>query len=353
MSGQDVRDLQGLLTRAGFPTSVAGVFGPSTERTVKAFERTYHLKRNGIVDATFVRELQRVAAAHSTTAAADSSKSGAKGTPTSTGGTGIPGASSSTTTSTHKTASHKASKTVKRTPKNTTIKPTGGSQHLGQRVLREGMSGHDVRVLQGFLTLAGFFTGVDGQFGPMTKQNVIAFQRAHSMTPNGVVSFAVAQALRRAVSAQYVGGPVTKAHINADGTATAPSNAPAVVKAVIASANKIIDKPYIYGGGHGQWNDSGYDCSGAVSYALHGANLLSAPEDSTELESYGSPGPGHWITIYADSGHTWIVVAGIAFDTADFGGPNIPSGDGPRWRSDPTGNLADGGNYVVRHPSGL
>jgi hypothetical protein len=122
---------------------------------------------------------------------------------------------------------------------------------------------------------------------------------------------------------------------------------------VIAAANQIIDKPYIYAGGHATWNDVGYDCSGAVSYALHGGGLLSSPEDSIELESYGSPGPGRWITIYADPSHTWVVVAGIAFDTADYSGPNIPAGTGPRWRRDPTGNLADGGGYVVRHPPGL
>jgi hypothetical protein len=85
---------------------------------------------------------------------------------------------------------------------------------------------------------------------------------------------------------------------------------------------------------------------------LHGAGLLSSPEDSTGLESYGAPGPGKWITIYADPAHTWIVIAGRAFDTANYGGPNIPAGSGPRWRTNPTGNLADGGNYVVRHPVG-
>jgi hypothetical protein len=126
------------------------------------------------------------------------------------------------------------------------------------------------------------------------------------------------------------------------------------VQEVIAAANQIIDKPYIYGGGHASFNDVGYDCSGSVSYALHGGGLLSSPEDSSELESYGSPGAGKWITVYANAGHTWVVVAGIAFDTADFGGPNIPSGTGPRWRSDPIGNLSDGtGGYVVRHPAGL
>ncbi|HZU49739.1 MAG TPA: hypothetical protein VFA16_21165, partial [Mycobacterium sp.] len=90
-----------------------------------------------------------------------------------------------------------------------------------------------------------------------------------------------------------------------------------------------------------------------VSFALHGAGLLSSPEDSTQLETYGAPGPGRWITIYADPSHAFLVVAGRAFNTANYGGPNIPAGTGPRWRYDPLGNLADGGSYVVRHPPGL
>jgi hypothetical protein len=81
--------------------------------------------------------------------------------------------------------------------------------------------------------------------------------------------------------------------------------------------------------------------------------MLSSPEPSGSMESFGSPGAGRWVSVYADSGHAFIVIAGRAFDTADFGGPNIPSGTGPRWRSNPTGNLADGGGYVVRHPAGL
>ncbi|MBV9837590.1 MAG: peptidoglycan-binding protein, partial [Solirubrobacterales bacterium] len=270
----------------------------------------------------------------------------------SSGGSGLPGGSSPTSsqpTSKHNTGKSKPA----HGPKHSVRKQSSRSQHLGQRVLRQGMSGHDVRVLQGFLTLAGFPTTVDGQFGPLTKRSVIAFQQAHNLPANGVVTLNVANALRQAVATVQSAAPVGKAQINPDGTASAPAGAPAVVKAVIAAANQIIDTPYIYGGGHATWHDSGYDCSGAVSYALHGGNLLSAPEDSTELESYGSPGPGPWITVYADPGHTWVVVAGIAFDTADYGGPNIPSGTGPRWRSDPTGNLADGGNYIVRHPGGL
>jgi len=121
---------------------------------------------------------------------------------------------------------------------------------------------------------------------------------------------------------------------------------------VIAAANRIIGTYYCYAGGHSSLNSSCYDCSGSVSYALHGGGLLSAPL-AVQFEGYGSPGPGKWITVYADSQHVFVVIAGRAFDTADFGGPNIPAGTGPRWRSDPTGNLADGGDYVVRHPAGL
>lgn len=338
MSGHDVRVLQGFLTQVGFATPVVGLFGPLTELNVRRFERKYGLKVDGIASAQFVRELRLAIARRSSTPTNASSAT------TSSGPSG-----GATLTADPPRASHK----VVHVTKTTAIAPTGGSQHLGQRVLRQGMKGHDVRVLQGFLTLAGYPTQVDGAFGPGTKQNVIAFERAHGMTPDGVVSLAIAHTLRTVVAALDTSAPVGRARINADGTATAPAGAPAVVKAVIAAANQIIDTPYIYGGGHATWHDSGYDCSGSVSYALHGGNLLSAPEDSSELESYGSAGPGRWITVYANSGHTWVVVAGIAFDTADFGGPNTPAGSGPRWRRDPTGNLQDGGSYVIRHPSNL
>ena len=229
----------------------------------------------------------------------------------------------------------------------------GDSRHLGDRVLCQGMHGHDVRVLQAYLSDAGFPTPVDGAFGSGTKQSVVAFQRSHSMTSNGVVTVPVEQALRQVVGAVQASPPTGTTRINPDGTATAPSGAPASVQSVVNAANRILNTSYCVGGGHGSWNSSCYDCSGAVSFALHGAGLLSSPEDSTGLESYGDPGPGRWITIYANAGHTWIVVAGRAFDTANYGGPNTPSGDGPRWRSNPTGNLADGGSYVERHPSGL
>lgn len=240
-------------------------------------------------------------------------------------------------------------------PSNPVLAPVvqdGGSQHLGERTLRMGMRGHDVRVLQGYLTVAGYPTSIDGDFGPGTKRNVVKFEAAHELRDNGVVTYPQSRVLRQVVATSLAGGAVSKAIINSDGTASAPSGAPTAVQEMVTAANRIIDTPYIYAGGHGRWNDNGYDCSGAVSYALHGAGLLSSPEDSTELESYGQPGPGKWVTIYANSNHTWIVIAGIAFDTAHYG-HTTPSGSGPRWLSNPTGNLADGQNYVVRHPAGL
>ena len=106
----------------------------------------------------------------------------------------------------------------------------------------------------------------------------------------------------------------------------APADAPAAVKAVIAAGNRIATKPYKYGGGHARWEDSGYDCSGSVSYALHGGGLLSSSMPSGGFTSWGASGQGRWITIYANSGHMYMVVAGLRFDT---------SGASPsRWQSD-------------------
>ncbi|MBS1890380.1 MAG: C40 family peptidase [Actinobacteria bacterium] len=110
-------------------------------------------------------------------------------------------------------------------------------------------------------------------------------------------------------------GPVGKARLV--GTrAIAPASAPLAVKRVIAAANRIRTLPYVWGGGHGRWQDSGYDCSGSVSYALHGARMLNTPLVSGSFETWGEAGPGRWITIYANASHVYMVVAGLRFDTA-------------------------------------
>lgn len=127
--------------------------------------------------------------------------------------------------------------------------------------------------------------------------------------------------------------------------AIAPADAPAAVKRVIAAANHIRTLPYIWGGGHGRWQDSGYDCSGAVSYALHGGRLLTSPLTSGSFETFGEAGPGRWITIYANASHAYMVVAGLRFDTA-----GDVSESGPRWH--PTVAAAASGRFVVRHPTG-
>ena len=227
---------------------------------------------------------------------------------------------------------------------------SSASAAVFMRILRKGDAGPDVKALQRWLSQLGYDVAVTGHFGPRTKSAIRLFQLAHRLYPaNGSVGNHTAAALRAAAPA---GGPVRKAHINPNGTATAPADAPAAVKEVIAAANQIIDKPYVYGGGHGSWDSLGYDCSGSVSYALHGAGLLSAPL-AVQFEGYGLPGSGRWITVYADSEHVFVAIAGLGFDTADWGGPNIPAGSGPRWRYNPTANLADGGSYLVRHPAGL
>ena len=143
---------------------------------------------------------------------------------------------------------------------------------------------------------------------------------------------------------EYETGTAPKARL-VGSRAIAPATAPAMVKRVIAAANHIRTTPYIWGGGHGRWQDSGYDCSGAVSYALHGGKLLTSPLTSGSFETFGEAGPGRWITIYANASHAYMVVAGLRFDTA---------GDldetGPRWH--PTVAAAASGTYVARHPVG-
>jgi hypothetical protein len=130
-----------------------------------------------------------------------------------------------------------------------------------------------------------------------------------------------------------------------NGRAVPPANAPVAVKKVIAAANKIRTKPYIYGGGHGRWWDAGYDCSGAVSFALHGGSLIDTPMPSGSLSGWGSAGKGRWITVYANGGHAYAVIAGLRWDTA-----GNTSGTGPRWHK--SLRAAASGPFITRHPEG-
>jgi hypothetical protein len=132
-----------------------------------------------------------------------------------------------------------------------------------------------------------------------------------------------------------------------NGLAAAPINAPAAVQQMIWAGNEVIGLPYIFGGGHASFTSRGYDCSGTVSFALHGASLLSTSEDSSEFESWGSHGAGRWVAIFANAGHAYMTVAGLRLDTS---AADDPSGrQGPRWRP----LRSENSGYTVRHPLGL
>jgi len=128
------------------------------------------------------------------------------------------------------------------------------------------------------------------------------------------------------------------------GVALPPPNAPEAVKGAINAANTIIGRPYIWGGGHAGFYSRGYDCSGSVSFALFGGGLIPRPLTSGELEHWGAPGPGKWITVYANAGHTFAEIAGLRWDTV-----GDEQGTGPRWHLATTSTAG----FVVRHPPGL
>jgi hypothetical protein len=133
-----------------------------------------------------------------------------------------------------------------------------------------------------------------------------------------------------------------------NGIAYAPDQAPDQVKQAVWAANQIVGMPYRLGGGHKLgFTDHAYDCSGTVSFAMHGAGLLAKPRDSSSFLRYGAAGPGQWITVYTNPGHAFAVIAGLRLDTSAAGDP--AGGSGPRWRP----NLRSTRGYKARHPRGL
>jgi len=307
-SGPDVVELQKALATAGFKVKADGKFGTGTLRAVKRFQRASRLEPSGTVGTRTVKALKRALRGSSANA-----NGGFSDDPN----------------------------------------DDGAHHSLGDRIpVKRGMSGHDIRVLQDFLTRAGFKVGIDGEFGSTTEKAVEKFETAQNRPVDGIMDAGDIDALRTlagqddpaanvAQPAQLAPGDT--AQIGPDGLAIAPASAPDPVKAIIAAGNQIASKPYKYGGGHGKWNDSGYDCSGSVSYALHGAGLLDKPLASGDFESWGDSGPGQWVTIYTKASHAYMVVAGIRFDTSGRTTNNT------RWQAD----MRSSSGYVARHPTGL
>ena len=331
----DLRDAQRLL---GVP--IDDVLGPKTGAAIRAFQQSHGLAVDGDIGAATWDALK--AAEHAQAVAATTLASVAS--------VGAPSV-------------HEASAMQ---PATSTPDPSGViavQQHLG--------------------------IPADGDFGTETTDAVSAFQTAHGLTADGVVGPATRAALGLGdgptLQAAATGGATGPADTSAATTPAATTDASATtdttttvatattdatssttstpatstvattttagpsasvstaLSEMVTAGDNIATLPYIWGGGHGSWVSPGYDCSGSVSYVLHAAGLLSVPEDSSALESYGAPGPGQYVTIYANAGHAWMTIDGRRYDTVSL------AEDGSRWGTTP----GDPSGFIVRHPIGF
>ena len=317
VEGPAVKKLQRMLARLGYPIKPDGQFGPHTATMVRTLRADAGLDRSARVTKRFLNVLKRAQ----------------RGGP-------------------------------------------GDRRWLGIRRLRVGTQGKDVRALQDALTRLGYPAVTDGAFGPATRTSVRMFERAAGLRIDGVLTQREVRKLKRVARSGGSAGAVSlrttqtagtttatsnptppadqptgqaappapiAASVGANGLAVAPAGAPAAIAAIIQAGNAIAHKPYRFGGGHQNWQDTGYDCSGSVSYALHGAGLLDTPLASYDFYNWGEAGPGQWVTIYAKDDHAYMVVAGLRFDTT------ASKGGGSRWTA--AGRAPTG--YVARHPAGL
>jgi peptidoglycan hydrolase-like protein with peptidoglycan-binding domain len=330
----DIRDAQRMLG-----VGVDGVLGPNTGAAIRAFQASHGLSVDGNVGPVTWRALADAEHAAARAAQAPS------------------------------------------TPAATETQASGPVVREASVMQQAPADGADVSAMQAALGVSS-----DGTFGPSTVAALEAYQSAHGLTPDGVAGPATRVALglgdgpslQASSTTGGTGGPATTTA--PDGTDTTATTDPAAtttgtvpattdtstdattapvststtssttplsvqtaLSEMISAANQIATLPYIWGGGHGSWISPGYDCSGSVSYVLHAAGLLSVPEDSGSLESYGAPGPGQYITIYATAGHAWMTIEGRRYDTVAL------SEDGSRW-GDGGGEFA---GFVVRHPVGF
>jgi hypothetical protein len=281
MTGADVAILQQDLTIAGFQTLTTGVFSEGTKLHLESFQARYGLTADGVAGPQTVQQIKKIVKRAASREAADVS---------STGAASLSGTATTPTTAT--------------TPGTATAGTAGTAGTTGTTTTASGATTSTTPS-----TLAPSDSGGLSAVPPPSN------------------------------------APYENASLSSAGLAVPPVTAPMVVREVIEAANQIAFTPYVYGGGHASFTSVGYDCSGSTSFALHGGGLIVDPIDSTQFESYGLPGPGRWITMWANGGHVYMRIAGLWFDTAAQSTANGSN----RWSLT---RISPAAGFVEIHPAG-